>query len=630
MTAGIRDRIRTDESLRGPIRLALALSVANAVLIPLFGGSVAAVLGSFAVIVHLYFLDFDGDLRERAVGHLAATFVGLVAVALGTLLAAPLALAVASAVIVSSAFALARTLRGYVARSAVGLQIPFFVPLMAAPAATAVPDLLAAWCIGSAVAGITALAVLPHRHSGAVRRALASWLGASAGFARALADRAPETEARETEARDAVTGALDDLEHTLGDPAHRPGAVGRRHRALVQMVDRAMWTRPLLSGLAPLREGDDTTLLDTSGAALTVAAGIVGTGDVPPEIPDVHAARVADLELLAGRPTHTIRDHYVARVFSIVAAAQLWLAGASRGVHLPEPDFGSVADGSPLSLLRTSARWNSIWFGNALRTGAGVAVCVLLVRELSLKQGLWVIFAALMCMNHAFSPAHTARDLVTMTAGAATGVAVAGLLLFADPPFWLFALALPVVAALAKYTSSKGTFLTQVALSPLLIVDLAVVNWPTDPGLAVVRVQNVLLGAAVAAALTLVVFPYGLARRVTAREAEARTASLDYVRAAVAAARGGAHEGLPERRAACIRSIAILERTLDAANVRPSETGGALGPTQRCASLARDRLVGGDVCADLTARRRADPRMVPVAEAFADWWVDALGLGDSA
>jgi len=290
--------------------------------------------------------------------------------------------------VVSAAFAFARTLRGYVARSAVGLQIAVLIPLMAGATVADLPDLTAAWLLGSAVT--------------------------------------------------AVTDALDAVAATVGDPAHRPGAVSRRHRALVQMTERALWTRPIVPRVGPRHPDDDPALLIVSETALTAAARLVASDRAPEPLPDVHAARVADLERLAEldptAPTTPVlqRAHHESRLISIVAAAQLWLAAASCDRRLPEPDFGSVTDGAPGALLRASAHWRSVWFANAVRTGVGAAACVAIVRELGLQQGLWVILAALLCINGALSAPETGRSLLRMTSGAATGVlAAAGLLALA-------------------------------------------------------------------------------------------------------------------------------------------------------------------------------------------------------
>ena len=90
----------------------------------------AATFCSFATVAALYFLDFDGSTRERLGGYAAATAVGLVGLVIGTFVAHTLWLAAIAALFVAFAFAFARVLRGYVARSAVGVQMAFVLAVL--------------------------------------------------------------------------------------------------------------------------------------------------------------------------------------------------------------------------------------------------------------------------------------------------------------------------------------------------------------------------------------------------------------------------------------------------------------------------------------------------------------------
>ncbi len=102
--------IRFTQSLRTPsvwhsaVRFAVAISIADAIVWSIFRDGTPVVMGAFAVICLLYFLDYDGTARERVIGYGAASAVGVVAIVLGTLLATPLVMAVLGAFAVSFAF----------------------------------------------------------------------------------------------------------------------------------------------------------------------------------------------------------------------------------------------------------------------------------------------------------------------------------------------------------------------------------------------------------------------------------------------------------------------------------------------------------------------------------------------
>lgn len=607
-------RLLRQERVRAALRFALALVVADVVVIHLFGSTTATVLGSFAVIIHLYFLDFDGDVRERLVGQGAAALVGAVAVVLGTVLAQPLWLSVVGAFIVTTLFSYARILRGYVGRSAVGLQGAFFLPLMVPAQITEIPDLVGSWLIGSGIAIVAALVVLPHQRSGAVRRALTAWLDAAAMLAAAIGQRGPRESALQ-----ALTTADDALIDGMSGSLARTGSVGHRERALTEMVSRARWSMPVAAQLTALPESDDITLTMASATAFTSAGQLVSGATAPTEVPDLPALREADLTAMAGEPSTDVAGHYPARVLSIAATTMLWLAGVSRGIRMPSPDLGDVTDESPWAVLRADIGWDSVWLRNAVRTGIATAACVLLVRELGLDHGLWVVLAALACIQGTFSGAGSARLMVSLVAGAAGGVTIAGVLLVLQPPYTVFAALLPLAAITAKLLSHSGPFLAQLVYTPFALINLAVLSWPPGAGMDAMRIENIALGVGVAAVLSVAVFPFGLSRLLNQLQAQACALSLAYLEDAMKAARGfGVFLG--NTRSDCVRAILLFEHALDAAYIRPTAVTGALRNHEMQSALARDRLVGGDACIDLALRRARHPRMAPIADAAATWW----------
>lgn len=607
--------------IRGAIRLAVAVSVANAILLTVFGSTTAAVLGSFAVVIQLYFLDFDGDRRERAVGQGAATVLGAVAVALGTLLAGPLWLAVASTFVVSAVFSLARVLRGYVARSAVGLQGAFFLPLMVPATRSELGELVAAWLIGSAVAVLSALYLLPHRRSGAVRASMSAWLAAMAAFTRALRNADAATEL--AQARERASQAADALLAEITGSLVRPGAVGRRERALSLMVARARWSTPVIDDVTPLPRGDDPMLVDVSATAFDQAAAVVRGQHPTAPIVDVPAVRRDDLDRLVASPPADLDGYYPVRATSIAASAQLWLAGQSNGVDIARPDVGSIGDESPIELIRTAIRWDSVWLHNALRTGLAAAACVWLVRDLGLEHGIWVVFVALTTIQGTFSGGSAMRVFVATCTGAVGGVVLAGALLAAHPPYIVFVMLLPVTAFVAKAVATTGPMWAQLAYTPFALVNVAVLSWPTAANVAAVRLEDVTLGAIVAVVVSVAVFPFGLGRVIAARQRAARTLTTAYLAAAIDAAQGGDPVD-PSLRARGDVALSELRHVLDAAYMRPSAADGELEAYERANALAHDRFVGGDVCADLAHRRDADARFAPVAQAFSQWWTRYL------
>ena len=81
-------------STRSGLRFAVTIVVVDLIALALFGETTAALIASLAVCVHLYFLDYEGDLGERFTGQAIASAVGAIAVLLGVACASPLWLAI--------------------------------------------------------------------------------------------------------------------------------------------------------------------------------------------------------------------------------------------------------------------------------------------------------------------------------------------------------------------------------------------------------------------------------------------------------------------------------------------------------------------------------------------------------
>lgn len=618
MGEAVRDAVGPS-NMRSAVRFAIAIVLTDLIVLRVFSSGAAVVMGSFAAIVLLYFLDYDGSTRERLVGYSTATGVGLLAILLGTLIAQPLWLAIAGSLVVSAIFGFARVLRGYVARAAVGLQGAFYVPVMAAADLGELPPLLASWLVGALVALACALWVMPRDRAGTVRVHLRTWLQAAADFAD---DVAAGRDLIGTRAR--LHLATESLISAVHGPSMRPGAVGRRQRALAEMVDFARWSPPLFDAMRPLPPGSDVALVRGSADALSCAAAIIGGSPLPSTLPDLSAERAADLTRLGAASVDDLRSHYPARLLSIMAMWMLWLAGGYRGLRLPPPDVGSMADERPLALLIANARPNSLWFRNALRTGACSAACVLIVRELGIEHGLWVVLAALSVTQVSFSGVANSASSLRTVGGAAAGVAVASLGIFLHLPQLAYLILLPFAAMAAVTAARVGPFTAQLFFTPFALINLAALQWETTRGLQVVRLVDIAIGVGVAAVFAFAIFPFGLRGQLRRQADAALASSADYLVAAASSARGAADGVPPSHRPAVVSALVALEATMDAAFIRDDVSNGTLASITDKDSLARDRLIGGDACRDLAQQRAADPSLASAAEAFSGWWLENL------
>ncbi len=600
--------------VRSALRFAIAIVAADLIVHGIYGSQTAAMMGSVAVIVHLYFLDFDGTFRERLTGQGIAMLIGAGAVVLGTLCAGNIWVSVIAAFVISSSFAYARVLRGYVARSAVGLQAAFFLPLMVPVTVSELPSLLGAWFIGSAIAIFAALVVLPHRRTGAVRSALSQWLRAASALSLAIArgnDLTHET--------DEIRRCRDELLTQVTGSYTRPGAVSKRQRALASMVAGARWSMPVVDVISPQNKTDKSVLASESARAYSLAAEIVEGRQVQEALPALPTERMQDLETLVGLKSEVIQAHYPARLLSIGAMNLLYRSAQSEGMTAPTPDVGQLTDEKPLLVLRANLGWKSLWLHNALRTGLGAAVCVLLVRLIGLEHGLWVVLAALSVTQVTFSAVTGTRAMFKIVGGAVGGVLLASLILLFHLPYVVFLIALPITAYLAKRMQSESIFFAQLAYTPFALINLSVLVWPPGKGLEILRVEDILLGAAVAAGFSLLVFPLGINRLLTKLQQTATATAHSYVTAAVSLTRSDQPIAGASREK-CVKAILEYENALDAAFMSAKATNEVLLVHEYASAQARDFLVGGDTCTQLYDRGVAEPVLAPVARELTLWW----------
>lgn len=612
-------RKRTD--FRSAIRFAVAIVVADALVWWLFREGTPVVMGSFAVICLLYFLDYEGSTSDRFVGYLVATIVGIFAVVLGVVLSTPLWVAVLGAFIVSFFFAYARVLKGYVARATVGLQGAFFLPLMANVPFSDLTSMVGSWIVGSGVAMVAGLALLPNQRSGIILDLVARWVG--------LAHEVTTVRYRAQSTSEKIEDLVD-ISHQLADRSRESigalGVVGRHDRALAHMVDGTQWGITAFdqlddasAGHEPIASETRTLLVESAEAFEKTHAALTQSGP-PRDVPNLAQIRQSDLRALTYLTDAQLRQHYPARLVSILAMRMLWLAGQVRGVRYPNPDLGSVADRSPWSLLTLNFGWRSVWFVNAIRTGSSTAVCVLLVRELGLDHGLWVVLAALSVTQVSFSASANGYSSLRLALGAMSGVALASVAAILAPPHIVFVFLLPILAFVAVVAARCGPFLAQTFYTPFALTNLAAIQWTTDRDLEVARIENISLGVAVAAAFALMVFPFGLVRQLFRQIGQVDEISRDYLLAAIASAKGGIEPETSAVRARCVRSVTELEATLSASAVRSTLSAEQVRNGHSADVIARDRLIGGDACLDLGRQRIESPELGRIADVFASWW----------
>lgn len=604
--------VRTPQNpyVRSGIRLAVGMLATDAICLYVFDDNATCLFASFATLILLYFLDFEGGPRQRLLAYAAAALVGVVSLVIGVYAAPITWVAVAVTVPVSFAFAYARVLKGFIARCAVGLQLSFFLPVMLPATPSRIGYYLGGWAVGCVIAITAAMVILPRQRLTLTRNALAAWCSSAANLTRLF-----QADVHTGEGRAGLEAAYTQIQkETVGSPT-RPGALTSRLRALLQMVQYANSSTKLALSTPELGPDAHVSLLaDASAKVFDSAASIlVGNSEVPAPV-DMDDLRHRDLKDaqewcatgLAQNPAKTLdelRAHYPIRLIAIGAAVMQWLALRSRGQDSPMPEVGAIEPTSPLELLRVNFRFSSPWFRNALRTGIAAAVAVGIAQGMGLKHGFWVVLATISILQLSFSSPQTGRLALKTLGGTVAGILVGAAVVIIAPSQPVFLVLLAVAAYLAKFAQSKSITWAQFAFSPLAIINVSLLTWPPTTYTALSRLIDIFIGLAVAVVLTFAIFPRGIAGLIASTGRTALSAMQDYVDAVRDAITGrGSPEILDAKRAVALRALQAYDDTLDASYMTARQVTPEISELEARQAWLQDALLAGDVLRNLVSQ----------------------------
>ena len=602
-------KIRTPQNpfVRSGIRLAIGMTTVDLICVFVLDNGPAAHMASNAVMILLFFLDFEGGPRQRISAYGAASLVGLAALLIGVYAAPITWVAVIVTLPVSFAFAYARVLKGFIARCAVGLQLAYFLPAMLPANPADVWRYVGGWLLGCVIAVICAVVILPRMRLVFTRKALADWGQAAGTLTRHYA-----TGNNNGEGRSALTSAFDEIQTmTVGSPT-RPGALTHRLRALLQMVQYANSSTNLAITVKELNPDVHVTLLaDASATTFDSCADILVNEAAQPASVDIDALRDQDLldaqqwcakglDADTVKTLDELRAHYPVRLIAILAAVMQWLALRSRGIETTMPALGAVESSSPLELLRVNLRMSSPWFRNALRVSIAAAIAVGIAQAMGLKHGFWVVLATLSILQLSFTSPQTNRLALRMIAGNVAGITVGFIIIGLVPNQASFFVILAAGAFIVKYVQSRSLLISQFAFTPFAIVNLSLLTWPPSTDTVLNRITDVLVGLGVAIVLTFVMFPRGISSLITTTGAKAMTSMQGYLDSVLDALTGRTHgQDIEIRRATAERDLMAYADTLDAAFMSVRRVDPWISSLEARQAWLQDALLAGDVMRQL-------------------------------
>ena len=610
-----RQRDPEGDSARRALRAAIFIPIAAALSFAVAGGTqtpIFALIGSIALLI---VADFPGSVTTRALAYLSLAVNGAILITVGTLAAPHPWVAVPLAVAIGALAVFFGLLSDVVAAGQRATLMTFILPVCIRPPGP-LGDRLFGWVIALLICVPAALWVFAPRHHSDLRRQ-------ATRVCTALADRIEGTGSR-GELADAMQG----LQNAFLANAFRPVALTAGSRTLIRVVPNLQWLCDRVDAdtgrlLGPMAESGVRVLRDCaaalsglpgpdrSGRNLTITAmehRTIAMRRYQRDIVDILAEPddPAAVDLggrLLSRRTMSATIGLIGSTIGFAAAADARPVWAKLlGRRLPET---GVADkvpsrGSAITGLSGYLSTRSITVINSLRTGLALAVAVAITFAFPVQNAPWVVLGTLSVLRS--SAVTTGSSALRAVAGTLIGIAVGASIIGAlgvDPPvLWTL---LPLVAFGSTYVSRVGSFAAGQAMFTVMVLIVFNLIEPAGWRIGIVRIEDVLVGALVGVAVSLVLWPRAGAAAVQRAIDGALGAGSRYLAAAVYRVTRGASEQSNDAIIGRSRETLAAMRTYgDAVHDYLSENAGAIDSDMLDTTSRIPRLrTAGDLIADI-------------------------------
>jgi uncharacterized membrane protein YccC len=548
----VRDPDRT--VLHRAIRAALVLPALLWVGLHVLHDMQFALVASFGSFAAIGMADFTGPRRSRLLSHLVLAMAGAVLVAAGTALSGTLWPAVIVMLVVGVGAQFLMALGGQFALGNNAGVLAFVVAVMVPAGNEAIASRVAGWLVALACSAAVSSLLWP-RHE---RRDLYASVAAACRALSAVAGKAAAGGNAEAElaAMQAAVAKVRENQRALG---FRQIGPPEHQRALLGLVDSlaqaARFARVAVA--RPLTEADRDLARAIAGTFDFVAGVMSACAAGRPHFPE------ASLEMLAGaRHEHLAKldaaarraldggaagasvvaafsDVFAVRVLSFItlsmAVDALVISGRPVRVHddfsVIEPAAAQGAWRHAVDTLGPHFVMHSVWLRNSLRAGLALALSVLVAKATDIAHAFWVVLATLAVLRS--NVATTGATVVSAVVGTFAGFVLATLaiLVLGSHPVLMW-MTLPFAVLIAVYAPTAISFGAGQAMFALLVVELFNLITPEGWVVGVDRVEAVFVGALVAFAASLIMWPKGAG-------AVLRTEIAAHVRSATRLVRAG-------------------------------------------------------------------------------------------
>ncbi len=530
-----------------------------------------ASFGSFALLL---LVQFAGPVRTRVVSYLSLFAVGAVLIAIGTAVSTNKVAAIVTMGVVGFLVLFAGIVTPQAATASTAVLLTFVLPVAVAQPSSAIGDRLLGWVLAGAASIGACFFLWPPPWHDNLRRRLSEAADTIGRLAVAQARSGADPSLR-TEVCDAVARLRTQFSATPYPPTGAAaGAI-----ALAKLVGRVEWVASLCLPLGDAllladprlaRElADAAAVIEAAGDCLRNAAGLICDGAAHP-VRDpvlvvglqeatrrldalVESAFAADVATFVdtdssdadpdgdGRGADSIVGSsldpgFHARVFGIVvgmvADAALQAAGAEpttdRTASMPGTSSAHRVRNRSLSHLS----FRSVWFRNAVRGAAGLALAVTVVEITNVSHGFWVVLGTMSVLrSNALGTGATALRAI---GGTAIGFVIGSAIMIgvADHSVLLWVL-LPLAVLVAGMAPSMISFAAGQAGFTLVVIILFNIIDPLGWQVGLTRIEDVAMGCGVSIVVGLLFWPRGATAELGRALSDAFVACSAYLAKAV-------------------------------------------------------------------------------------------------
>ena len=541
---------------KDPGLLAIKRSVRAAITIPtvfglthlLFSNPQVSLFGAFGSFSLLLLVDFPSRFWTRLLCYMVLWLVGSGLIALGTVISTDKWAAVAAMAVVGFGVLFVGIVAPQVAAASTATLLIFVLPVAVAQPAEAVGPRLVGWVAAGAV-GITASMVLwPTPWHDDLRRRLSATVSAVARLVALHGGGKPDAEAQS-----AVEVEVSLLRARFANTPYPPTGAAGTAVALAKLVGRVewaagnamlvpdasdMWHMPkvqaMIEAVAQTLRRSASLICDTQAHPVDDPEHVLALRESMHELENLMgeelAAEVSTLiepetgsessggesekppAASKGGLASSLDPSFQARALGVatvlVADATLEAAGVrAEGEHVwgAGPEWGSR---QLVRRLLSHLSFRSVWFRNAVRAGAGLALAVAVVEITDVEHGFWVVLGTLSVLrSNALGTGATALRAVGGTAvgfvvGSAVMIGVAGHAVL----LWVL---LPLAVLVSGVAPSMISFAAGQAAFTLVVIILFNIIQPTGWKVGLTRIEDVAIGCGVSIVVGILFWPRG-------------------------------------------------------------------------------------------------------------------------